>query len=46
MNSVEIKQQHQHIKTTKMTERNIKGLNVDMNDEKELSDYMELSFQS
>ena len=29
-----------------MSERNIKGLNFDINDEKELSDYMELSFQS
>ena len=29
-----------------MSERNVKGLNFDSNDEKELSDYMELSFQS
>ena len=33
-------------RTNKMGERNIKGLNFDINDEKELSDYMELTFNS
>ena len=29
-----------------MCDRNIQGLNFDINDEKELSDYMELTFKS